>query len=168
MTIPESKTCTKCGETKPLSEYHKHAQCADGHRPDCKECHRAACKARRDADLNSVREGDKDRYYNQPGRADSVRAAATRRYHRVRDTKEHAQYKRDLARRMAEKHPEKMHARSVFRHALARGDLTREPCLFCGYPDTQGHHHDYSKPLEVTWLCLRHHGLVHRNVDQPG
>jgi len=39
------KTCTKCGKTKPLSEFHKQRARRDGHRPACKEC---ACAASRE------------------------------------------------------------------------------------------------------------------------
>jgi hypothetical protein len=49
-------------------------------------------------------------------------------------------------------------------HAVATGALLREPCLFCGDPNVEAHHHDYTKPLEVTWLCRQHHALVHRGV----
>lgn len=45
MPTPESKACTKCGETKPLSEYYAEARFPDGHRPDCKECRLAQCLA---------------------------------------------------------------------------------------------------------------------------
>lgn len=39
MTAPESKTCSKCGETKPLSEYSAKQAC-------CKACHAARVMAR--------------------------------------------------------------------------------------------------------------------------
>ena len=32
------KQCTKCGELKPLSEYHKDKTKRDGHKPRCKTC----------------------------------------------------------------------------------------------------------------------------------
>ena len=32
------KTCTRCGHTKPLTEYHKQAKAPDGHRARCKTC----------------------------------------------------------------------------------------------------------------------------------
>lgn len=34
------KTCSKCKETKPLSEYHKDRSQRDGHRSDCTICAR--------------------------------------------------------------------------------------------------------------------------------
>lgn len=48
--------------------------------------------------------------------------------------------------------------------------LTPEPCLFCNDPNTQAHHHDYSKPRDVTWLCTKHHALVepHRSSHWRG
>lgn len=36
------KKCTKCGEVKPLSEYHRNRHARDGHNYSCKECVRAA------------------------------------------------------------------------------------------------------------------------------
>lgn len=37
-----SKKCTKCGEIKPLSEFHKRAASNDGLSPKCKECAKTA------------------------------------------------------------------------------------------------------------------------------
>lgn len=37
---PSTKRCSKCGETKPLSEYFKSKTGRDGLRADCKECYR--------------------------------------------------------------------------------------------------------------------------------
>ena len=48
--------------------------------------------------------------------------------------------------------------------AVKRGDLTREPCVECGDPDTHGHHTDYSRPLDVVWLCPLHHGRTHAGL----
>lgn len=61
-------------------------------------------------------------------------------------------------------HPEKQAARIAVRTAIVRGDLVREPCAKCGHPDTQGHHEDYSKALDVVWLCRPHHEERHREL----
>ena len=36
-----------------------------------------------------------------------------------------------------------------------------QPCEVCGQLETERHHEDYSKPLEIKWLCSRHHKQVH-------
>lgn len=49
----------------------------------------------------------------------------------------------------------------LVRRAVRLGTLSRLSCERCGHPRTHGHHSDYSKPLEVTWLCATHHRRVH-------
>lgn len=41
--------------------------------------------------------------------------------------------------------------------ALKSGRLIRMPCVECGAVNSQAHHPDYAKPLEVVWLCHKHH-----------
>lgn len=52
-------------------------------------------------------------------------------------------------------------ARAYLHVYLRRGKVRRGPCIFCGEPSTQAHHEDYSKPLEVTWVCDFHHRALH-------
>ena len=60
----------------------------------------------------------------------------------------------------------KMNARSYAHVYLSRGKLSRENCVDCRSPKSQMHHADYSKPLEVTWICrpchLARHGIAER------
>jgi hypothetical protein len=53
--------------------------------------------------------------------------------------------------------PEKARARAAVHYAVRCGKLTRMPCEVCGNPNSQAHHDDYSKPLEVKWFCPVHH-----------
>jgi len=55
----------------------------------------------------------------------------------------------------------KRRARAHIINRIQRGTLTRQPCEICGEPNAQAHHDDYSKPLEVRWLCSKHHAEVH-------
>lgn len=52
--------------------------------------------------------------------------------------------------------PLKYKARTAVSNALRDGRLRRSPCR-CGARRVQAHHADYSKPLEVEWLCFRCH-----------
>jgi ribosomal protein S27AE len=46
-------------------------------------------------------------------------------------------------------------------YALRAGYLTRKPCERCGAEKVHAHHEDYTKPLDVMWLCqschMKHH-----------
>ena len=55
-------------------------------------------------------------------------------------------------------------ARAKVAQAVKSGKLIRLPCLVCGDPNSQAHHEDYSKPLEVQWLCQHHHSNEVNNV----
>ena len=48
-------------------------------------------------------------------------------------------------------------------HALESGKVKKLPCQQCGSTKRpEAHHPDYSKPLEVTWLCRDCHIQIHR------
>jgi hypothetical protein len=49
--------------------------------------------------------------------------------------------------------------------AVHEGTLTKKNCEVCGNERSLGHHSDYSRPLEVTWLCQKHHSEVHRKTN---
>ncbi|GAG03219.1 unnamed protein product, partial [marine sediment metagenome] len=48
------------------------------------------------------------------------------------------------------------------------GRLKRGKCLVCGDEKTEAHHEDYSKPLEVKWLCKKHHSELHYKQHYQG
>jgi hypothetical protein len=50
--------------------------------------------------------------------------------------------------------------------AIEKGILIKEPCEICGESRVDAHHEDYSRPLEVRWLCKIHHGERHREIRQ--
>lgn len=61
----------------------------------------------------------------------------------------------------------KYQAHLVVQQALNRGDLVRQPCEVCGTTEGRidAHHDDYSKPLDVRWLCRSHHSRLHSGGD---
>ncbi len=55
-------------------------------------------------------------------------------------------------------------ARIVVNLAVRRGELHPKVC-HCGNRKSEAHHHDYSKPLEVEWLCRQCHADLHRKYE---
>jgi len=58
----------------------------------------------------------------------------------------------------------KLRANGLVAKAIRNGTLRRRPCERCGNPKAEGHHEDYSKPLDVTWLCRKHHRIRHAEM----
>ena len=52
-------------------------------------------------------------------------------------------------------------AHQLVNQAIKKGTLVPSVCEVCGRADTQAHHDDYNKPLEVRWLCKKCHTEWH-------
>ncbi len=57
--------------------------------------------------------------------------------------------------------PEKYKAHTAVGNAIRDGKLKKLSCNVCGNNKVHAHHNDYSKPLEVIWLCSLHHARKH-------
>lgn len=133
------KTCFKCCRNLPESEFYAHSRMGDELLGKCKECTRLDVRENRRRRLGYYRQYDRERF-KEPSRKASVLEAQDRR---------RANY------------PEKYKARTAVGNAIRDGRLVRQPCEVCGDPKSQAHHEDYSKPLEVRWLCFVHHRIAH-------
>lgn len=132
------KCCFKCDISKPLSEFYRHSKMRDGHLNKCKSCTlRDARIHRRDND--SVRERDRNR---------------AKLPHRVAG-------RRRVAAAWRASNPEAYRAQTALGNAIRDGKAKRLPCEVCGSKRSHGHHRDYAKPLDVIWLCARHHHAAH-------
>ena len=60
----------------------------------------------------------------------------------------------------------KSNARSYANVYKRRGKLLSEACA-CGSMDVEMHHDDYTKPLQVTWMCRACHLAHHAPKPQP-
>jgi hypothetical protein len=66
----------------------------------------------------------------------------------------------------AKRNSVKVTAREAVKKAVKNGGLVVEPCMVCGDPQSEAHHSDYTKPLDVDWLCKKHHSLWYM-YNQP-
>lgn len=62
------------------------------------------------------------------------------------------------------RNPEKRKAQIKVGNAVRDKKLFKKPCEKCGDPIAEAHHDDYSKPLDVRWLCRKHHVKHHAEM----
>lgn len=153
------KTCLKCCETKPISEFYVFKS-RKGSAPtsQCKACIRATVEKRRkikeltDPDW-AEKEAERHRKKQARYRALGLACEPTQKE------------KSDSIRRYRIKNPEKYAAHAEVAHALKIGLLKKKSCCKCGNQKTGAHHEDYSKPLDVVWLCDKHHKARHVEIN---
>lgn len=76
-------------------------------------------------------------------------------------------YYREKQKRYRVRYPEKAKAHQLVNEAILSGLLVKpSKCQNCGnfWLKLHGHHEDYSKPLNVMWLCHPCHRMQHRKV----
>ena len=69
---------------------------------------------------------------------------------------------RKPARQFTEFESLKHRARMKANYARRNGKLIPEPCK-CGSDHVEMHHPDYTKPLEIVWICRNCHLELHEN-----
>jgi hypothetical protein len=63
--------------------------------------------------------------------------------------------------------PDKRRAHKIVEVAMRNGTLVRQSCERCGTDkNVHAHHEDYSRPLEVMWLCQPHHKERHKELKE--
>lgn len=149
------KTCFKCGASKSLKEFYAHPRMADGYLGKCKEC------TKRDA---------RDRYLAKPdvilayelSRAQLPKRQEAKRLYSQRYRAVHKAKRAETLLKYKTQHPERYAARVLVGNYVRDGKLRKLPCEMCGNAKSEAHHEDYSKPLQVRWLCRKHHAELHR------
>ena len=104
---------------------------------------------------------DRGRWYREvyyPKNKDRILEKTTE-YNR---TKKGQETRRNIYKKQREKFPEKATARTAVMVAKRQGILKKMPCQVCGNIKTEAHHGDYKKPMDVTWLCKKHHLEHHK------
>lgn len=150
------KVCRSCGVEKDIGSFYKHPKMLDGHLNICIDCTKVRVKKHRDANIEKIREYDKSRANNPK------RVQARLEYSKTERGKEATKKAR---KNYAENYPMKRAAHVVAGNAIRDGRLIRETsCSECGSSESiEGHHDDYSKPLDVRWLCRQCHVNWHKS-----
>jgi hypothetical protein len=145
------KECRGCKKTKSFDEFYPHSQMFDGYLNKCKECVRGAVREHRKNNLDRIRSYDRKR-----GRTEKRLSLSRERSRKKRV--ECAKYKKAWIERNSEKRA----AHLLVQGAVSRKEIVKGVCEVCGAAKVEAHHDDYTKPLEVRWLCRKHHAEHHR------
>ncbi len=146
------KVCFKCKKTKSVEDFYRHEKMGDGRLGKCIDCAKKDVREHRLAHPERLSQYEKQR-----------NRTAARKKKRV----EYQAKERRL-------NPVKYKARQITAHAIASGRLVRQPCVHCGEKKVEAHHPDYSKPLDVVWVCFfchrthEHKQVVTANLSRDG
>lgn len=149
------KTCKKCKEEKHLSCFSKNKAMRDGVNGWCQSCYSSYRKENREAinrskrawaKRNPVKYLEMSRTYRANNRAKVN--AITRKYQET-----HPETVRERKRIYRARSPIKINAHRDVRAAMLRGEIHRGNCNCGAATKAEAHHKDYSKPMEIEWLC---------------
>jgi hypothetical protein len=164
------KECTVCKQEKPLEEFAKSKTGKFGHDAQCKKCryqktgkryylenkekcHANASKWAKENRI-SINERVRKDYNVNPGKY----------LGRNKGNRENIQ---EQNRKYREKHREKINAQNVLRDHVKRGNIIKpSSCSICNSTHwIEAHHADYTKPLEVVWVCKKCHVAIHKRLE---
>lgn len=166
------RICTKCGERKLISNFSKYKnRNSILRRRICKECMSKYKHQHYLKDKVSYLERSKKQRENNPER---YKIYLKKYYQKNKDEirKKHKQYSLTekgrksvmlAGRRYRYSHPLETKAHMIISHGIRDGSIIRpskcSKCFIKCIPEA--HHEDYTKPLEVDWVCKHCHESIH-------
>lgn len=170
MCPSDAKQCSCCKTLKSRTDFYSDKMQSTGLKSECKECASAYSAKKRILKPKRPRK-DPELIYkemllkNREWCRKNADVLKQRRREWVANNKDkQAAYDRSRRRDPLVKEKERIRSRAVY--ALKKGHLKRTPCVNCGGEKVEMHHPDYSKPLEVIFLCHKHHMELHRKEKE--
>lgn len=141
--------CKSCELEKGVNDFYVSNQST------CKECVKAGVRKNRAENIDYYRSYDRLRYRESDERKAHCQAMGKSIPMSVRVERQRERRRSDDGLRS--------NARQKVSRAIGKGQSKKHTnCFFCDSTDSlQAHHHDYSKPLDVFWLCAKCHGKLH-------
>src|SRR5690348_1776001 len=157
------KVCNKCKEEKEADLFAKRKASVDGLRTQCKEC---VNKYR--FEWNHSPSGKKKRlawwkgYYQSESGKEKI-LSSNKKFSQTTRGKSIAIKKSAIFKK---ENPEKVRAHWAVKNALRTGALTKQPCGRCRSTEKiHAHHESYDRPLNIVWLCAKHHIERHKELS---
>jgi hypothetical protein len=152
------KRCSTCREEKERDQFHKDCTAKDGLQTSCKICKNAKCRQKY---AENPEWAEKRRLKNSlfhKIRRDSIAERKKSYYESDHGKMLH----REHSRAWKSRNKDKIRAHAAVERALKRGIIVKPKyCTNCASSRRlEAHHQDYTKLLDVTWLCK----LCHESV----
>ena len=147
-------TCKLCGATSESESFYARIN------QRCAKCHREMVKKNRRDKAEYYREYDAKRFKEDP------RVLLRHKRYQATDAGKASLYA--SKRRWLADNPDKRAAHTILGNAVRDGRVVKPlSCEVCGCGGRiHGHHHDYTMPLDVKWLCPMCHTEEHREIDK--
>lgn len=145
----EPKICRVCGAEKQHVDFYDKDN-------TCKECRKASVRRNRAARIEQYRAYEAYRYRNDPRKRAAIDKYAA--------TENGIASRRRAQEKWDKQNPIKKAAHVILNNHVRDGKVHKpDSCSVCGKSGCriEGHHHDYSKPLDVVWLCRKCHYAEH-------
>lgn len=151
MDTLEMLECRRCKKNLPKSMFPKHQR-------RCRPCLAKVVAEYRANNREKFLESLRKSYIKHA----EERRAYQKEYYRKYGPKRSTDYVL-INRLWKQQNPEKVRAKARVEYAIRIGRLVRpEACSLCSKKGwIVAHHPDYSKPLEVQWVCNSCHRLIH-------
>lgn len=143
------KQCFRCKEVKCIDNFYSHPKMADGHLNKCIEC------TKKDTERYRKNNSEKVKLYDRYRGMLPHRVDARKKYRLTKVGKE--AFKR-ASKKYIQQHPDRRAANVILGNTVRDKRIQKEPCEICNsIVNIHGHHEDYSKPLDVIWMCVQCH-----------
>jgi len=188
--------CYKCKKEKDVNEFHKDVTQSSGRAYDCKLCrsedrkkkraenpefYREQCRKSTTKNYSTIRasqkkhlENNREKILARRRKLRELRKAELNEKEKIRrkndpnfllkNRERYKKYYKENKVKMKPKHDTHKLVMFAVKLGLLKRSPTCEECKIQG--KMEGHHEDYSKPLEVIWLCKACHKQKHLKYER--
>jgi len=163
------KVCSKCKIEKSLNDFYTDNSRPDNRQSSCKDCNNKYLEEYRKTD--NRKKALKKYKKSEKGKASEKRYMATDKYRetskRYKKSEKGKMVAASFSKSYRELNPKKIKAYIAMRSAIKNKILIKRECEVCGSENSHAHHDDYDKPIDVKWMCKKHHEEWH-SENGPG